>query len=186
MKSEQSTNSTAIIAQTAQWIAEVIIVLNFCPFAKKVFDQQLIFYKVVESKKLEQALATLIDECMRLDVENKIETTMIIYPNMLGDFNDYLDFLELANQLLESQNYIGIYQLASFHPNYCFDGAEAAENYTNRSPYPMLHLLRESSLNKALETYPHPEQIPVRNVKLAEQKGTDYFKKILTKIKNLK
>ncbi len=188
MEPKKPVNDNNIITQTKQWVADVIIALNFCPFAKKVFDQQGIFYKVVESKNTEEGLATLIDECVRLDNDTDLETALIIYPNMLEDFNDYLDFLELANQLLEAQNYIGVYQLASFHPNYCFDGVEldAAENYTNRSPYPMLHLIKESSLAKALETYDDPEQIPVRNVERAKQKGAAFFKKILNKIANIK
>ena len=178
MEPKKIANDNNIIAQTKQWVADVIIELNFCPFAKKVFDQQGIFYKVVESKNTEEGLAVLIDECIRLNNDTDIETALIIYSNMLEDFNDYLDFLD----------YIGVYQLASFHPEYCFDGVEldAAENYTNRSPYPMLHLIKESSLAKALEAYHDPEQIPVRNVERAKQKGVTFFKQILNKISNIK
>ncbi len=188
MSPVKQVSNSAVISQTRQWVADIIIGLNFCPFAKKVFDQQSLFYKVVESEKTEESLSVLIDECLRLDNDKEIETTLIIYSNILTDFNDYLDFLELANQLLEAQNYTGIYQLASFHPDYCFDGAEmvAAENYTNRSPYPMLHLIRESSLEKALETYDEADKIPVRNIERAKQKGVNFFKQILNKIKSAK
>ncbi len=188
MPSKKKVNNSAVVSQTKRWIEAVIIDLNFCPFAKKVFDQQTLFYKVVESEKTEEGLSIVIDECLRLDSNKEIETTLIIYPDMLEDFNDYLDFLELANQLLETQNYAGIYQLASFHPNYCFDGVamEAAENYTNRSPYPMLHLIRESRLEGALETYPDPEQIPLRNIERAKKEGAGFFKQILKQIKNTK
>lgn len=188
MAAKKPANNNNVVSQTMQWVADVIIELNFCPFAKKVFDQQRIFYKAVESKNIEEGLEALIDECIHLDNDTKIETALIIYPNMFEGFNDYLDFLELANQLLEAQNYTGIYQLASFHPDYCFDGAEvdAVENYTNRSPYPMLHLIKESSLEKALKTYDDPEQIPVRNVERAKQKGIAFFKQILNQIANIK
>ncbi len=185
MSSAKQVSPSTVVSQTKQWVLDIIIGFNFCPFAKRAFEQQSLFYKVVESKKIEESLLALIDECVRLDKNKEIETTLIIYPIMLDDFTDYLDFLDLANQLLEKQNYNGIYQLASFHPDYCFDGVaeDAAENYTNRSPYPMLHLIRESSLEKALETYAKPEQIPLRNIEQAKQKGATYFKQLLDTIK---
>ncbi len=188
MNVEKTASNSAILSQTKYWVEDVIIGLNFCPFAKKVVDKQTLFYKVVESEKTEESLSVLIDECIRLDSDKEIETTLIIYPHMLKDFNEYLGFLELANQLLETQSYSGVYQLASFHPDYCFDGVEmdAAENYTNRSPYPMLHLLRESSLEKALKTYSNPEQIPLRNIERAKQKGAAFFKQTLAQINNTK
>ena len=176
-----------IIQQTKQWLNEIVIGLNFCPFAKNVFDQELVYYKVVISKNLEEALAVLIDECQRLDHDNKIETTLIIFPDILSNFDDYLDFVALANQLLDTQNYTGVYQLASFHPDYCFNETDvnAAENYTNRSPYPMLHLLRESTLEKALKSYAEPEKIPIHNIETAKKKGRSFFIQTLNKIKNL-
>ena len=100
---------------------------------------------------------------------------MLIYANAFADFDEYLDFVSLAQGLLEAQNYEGVYQLASFHPNYCFEGAteDDAANYTNRSPYPMLHLLRESSLENALRNYPNPEMIPANNIQLLRQLGLE-------------
>ncbi|VAW94217.1 hypothetical protein MNBD_GAMMA23-2207 [hydrothermal vent metagenome] len=188
MSSVKQVSPNTVVSQTKQWVLDVIIGLNFCPFAKKVFDQQSLFYKVVEPENIEESLLALIDECMRLDKGKEVETTLIIYPTMFKEFTDYLDFLELANQLLEKQNYNGIYQLASFHPDYCFTGVaeDAAENYTNRSPYPMLHLIRESSLEKALESYTEPEQIPLRNIERATQKGSTFFKQLLNTIKHTK
>ena len=104
----------------------------------------------------------------------------MIYDNAFISFDDYLDFLELAEALLLEQDYEGIYQLASFHPDYCFEGAKQDDpaNYTNRSPYPMLHLLRESSIELALASYPHPENIPQKNIKSLRELG-------LTKIQSL-
>jgi hypothetical protein len=98
---------------------------------------------------------------------------LLIFSTSLSHFDDYLDFLHVAEQLLSAQGYEGVYQLASFHPDYCFDGANIDDpaNYTNRSPYPMLHLLRESSLEKAIDRHPHPEQIPAHNIALTRQLG---------------
>ena len=177
---------TTVISQTKQWIEAVVIGLNFCPFAKRVFDKNLITYQIANNESTVDDLISLIALCKELDQNNELETGFVIYPNKLADFNDYLDFLELANQLLCEQEYEGIYQLASFHPQYCFDGTEidAAENYTNRSPYPMLHLLRELSLEKALEQFDAPEEIPVRNIEVANQKGADFFSNILENISN--
>jgi len=123
----------------------------------------------------------LMQECARLDSESDIETTLLIYANAFKVFDDYLDFLALAEELLIDQGYEGIYQLASFHPNYCFDGASLDDpaNYTNRSPYPMLHLLRETSIERAVSSYPDVENIPQRNIALTRQLGLDKVKTLL-------
>jgi hypothetical protein len=130
---------------------------------------------------MEMCLENLIDECARLDENENIETTLLIYPKAFANFDEYLDFVEIAERLLEVEDYEGIYQLASFHPNYCFEGSNEndAANYTNRSPYPMLHLLREESLEKALETYPNPENIPENNIKLTRELGLQKLKETL-------
>ena len=173
------------IEQTKSWIEQIVIGLNFCPFAKKVFDKNAISYYVDNSEKTEDKLHTLAEICRLMDGNTVIETAFILYNSSLEGFDDYLDFLELANQLIVVQGYEGIYQLASFHPQYCFEGAEptAAENYTNRSPYPMLHLLRESSLQIAVESYKQPEKIPQKNIEAATNKGADFFINTLKKIK---
>ncbi len=170
-----------IIKQTEKWLTSFIINYNICPFAKQEFDQNRIRYAVIESNKLEHCLESLITECQRLDYETGIETTLVIFPDNFKDFDDYLDFLNIAESLLIDQQYEGIYQLASFHPDYCFDGEMASDpaNYTNRSPYPMLHLIRELSLEKALDSYPHPEKIPERNIILTRQLGQEKLQAIL-------
>ena len=157
----------------------------FCPFAKKELDQDRVRFALSEVIEFEAGLEALIQECERLDDNDQIETTLIIYSNLLTDFEDFLDFIEMANQLLSMQGYEGVYQLASFHPDYCFEGEDEndAANYTNRSPWPMLHLIREVSMGKILESYPEPELIPENNINLARKKGPDYFESILTKIK---
>ncbi|MDO6461608.1 DUF1415 domain-containing protein [Granulosicoccaceae sp. 1_MG-2023] len=164
-----------IIAASRQWVDEVVIKENFCPFAKREQDQGRIRYCVATGNGLEQAVQFFADELLRLDEEAQIETTLAIYPTGFEDFDDYLELLELAQQVLESIGYEGRYQIASFHPDYCFEGAEEddAANYTNRSPFPMLHLLREAGLNQALANYPDPESIPARNVAHAQALGRE-------------
>lgn len=167
------------------WIEQVVIAQNFCPFAKKEYDLGRVHFVLSETSEVEAGLETLIKECERLDENIDIETTLIIYSNLCADFEDFLGFIEMANQLMQMQGYEGVYQLASFHPDYCFEGEEKndAANYTNRSPWPMLHLIREESLEKVLESYPEPEMIPENNINLARKKGPEYFEKILTQIK---
>ena len=117
----------------------------------------------------------------RLDFAKEIETTLLILPNGHQDFDDYLELVDYAERLLEQQGYEGIYQIATFHPFYCFHGSEKNDpaNFTNRSPYPILQLLREESIEKALEKYPHPEKIPERNIQFAREKGITYMQALL-------
>ncbi|MBA3681539.1 MAG: DUF1415 domain-containing protein [Bacteroidetes bacterium] len=165
------------IEKTQKWIKDVVIDLNFCPFAAKALLKKSIHYSVLTNTDLKTSLEALIKEMQHLDVKEDIETTFIIFPNNFSDFEEYLDLVDVAQQLLEEEEYEGIYQLASFHPDYCFDGADKDDpaNYTNRSVYPMLHLLREESITKALSLYKHPELIPENNIKLAREKGLKYM-----------
>ena len=178
-------SESAIVHETKQWLDDVVIDLNFCPFAKKVFLQNKIHYYVDSSTRVEKSLEKLIQQCQFLDDNQNIETSFILYSSSLKTFNNYLDFLDLANELLVSEGYEGVYQIASFHPLYRFEGTEEhdAENYTNVSPYPMLHLLREHSLEQALKHYNNPEEIPLRNIQTAKQKGTPFFVDYLKSIK---
>lgn len=136
---------------------------------------------------MEHCLQTFMEECHRLDNDPGIETTLIIFPNAVPGFEDYLEMLDLAEQLLAEHNYEGIYQVASFHPHYRFAGSadDDAANYTNRSIYPMLHLLREESIDKALENYPDPESIPERNIRFAHEKGLEYMLKLRESCKEI-
>lgn len=169
------------IDATLAWLKTVVIDHAICPFAKSELDRGSIHFAVSHDTDMESCLLKLIDECVRLDGNDGIETTLLIYAGAFPDFNDYLDFLGLAEALLLKQGYEGIYQLASFHPDYCFDGATSddAANYTNRAPYPMLHLLREASLERALAHYPNPETIPARNVALTRQLGLAHMQALL-------
>ena len=127
------------------------------------------------------ALEALMKELHYLDKDEDIETSFIILPNNFADFTTYLNLVDMAEQLITKKNYEGVYQLASFHPQYCFAGEDKndAANYTNRSPYPMLHILREDSITKALENFPDPESIPEKNIAFARSKGLAYMQELL-------
>jgi len=167
-----------IIDRTKKWIIEVVIGCNLCPFAANVVKKNTIYYKVEESVERDTCLDSFMNEMERLDNDPTIETTLLIFANSFQRFDEYLDLLSLAEDRLKRNGYEGIYQVASFHPLYIF--ANSAENdpanYTNRSIYPMLHLLREGSIDKALENYNDPESIPVRNINFAREKGLAYMK----------
>lgn len=167
------------ITPTKNWVRDVIIGLNFCPFAGRAYERETIRYCIVKGN-LEKSLESLIFEYEYLQTNEKVETTLVIFPTGLDSFDDYLDFLELANLLLRDQGYEGIFQLASFHPNYCFAGVPPKDpsNYTNRSPFPMIHIIRETSLDRALAFHPDPEGIPKRNIRLAREMGEEKLKKL--------
>jgi len=161
------------IAQTRRWIVDVVVGCNFCPFAAREVKLDTIRYRVVMGKDPKEFLVAFVEECQHLNREDQVETTLLIFPEALDDFDDYLELLDEAQFLLERQGYEGVYQVASFHPQYRFADARGddAANYTNRSPYPMLHLLREERVEQALQRYPNPEKIPENNVQVARQRG---------------
>ncbi len=171
------------LAQTRHWIEQVVVGHNFCPFAKRELRRNSVRLVLDESHGMREVLTQLIAECRFLDGNPDTETTLLIMPGGFEDFLGYLDLLELAEDLLAEQGYEGIYQLASFHPDYRFADAEAddAGNFTNRSPYPMLHLLREASLDSAIGNYPDIDSIPDNNIKKARALGADYFRTLLEK-----
>jgi hypothetical protein len=167
-----------VIKQTKKWISDVVIGCNFCPFAAVPYKKGSIHYAVEYSTDLDSCLQAFILECQRLDEDESIETILLIFPDAFADFDAYLNMVEMAEELLEDQDYEGVYQVASFHPQYRFADAPDNDpaNFTNRSVYPMLHLLREDSLEKAINTYPDAEGIPERNIKFAREKGLSYMK----------
>lgn len=171
-----------VIEKTKAWLQQLVIGLNFCPFAKPVFDAGKIHYQVSTAKALEDCLKDLIDEAERLDGTERIETSLLIFPDALSEFDDFLDAVEIGDDLMLAQGYEGVYQLASFHPDYCFADSDEddAANYTNRSPFPMLHLIREKSMEMALDKYPKdPDLIPEANVKLARKLGLKKMQSLL-------
>lgn len=172
-----------IIHATQTWLTSFIIAFNICPFARREHEKNSIRYQVVDTETIEKALTALIEECEYLDAHAETETTLLILPTGLDNFDDYLDMVAIAEQLLIEQDYEGIYQLASFHPTYRFetdlDGEEDPANYTNRSPYPMLHIIRETSIDRALANYSDPENIPARNIKLTRELGLNKLRTLL-------
>lgn len=167
-----------VIDQTKKWITHVVVGCNFCPFAAREVKRNSIHYQVETSMDLNVCLEAFLQECSRLDNKEAIETALLIFPNAFQTFEAYLDLLSLAERTLKKKGYEGIYQVASFHPLYRFVDTQDndAANYTNRSIYPMLHLLREVKIEKALQHYPEPEQIPERNIQFAREKGVAYMR----------
>ncbi len=155
-----------------QWLEDVVIGLNLCPFAAKPNRNKQIKVFVSEATTEEALLADILVELTLLDTTppSELETTLVAIPNFLHDFFDYNQFLDWVDALLKQQDWQGIYQIASFHPNYCFGGADEddTENLTNRSPYPVIHLIREESMERVLKHYPNPEAIPDINIDRVE------------------
>jgi len=160
------TNIKSIKADVTYWLNSVVIGLNLCPFSHKPTRENRVRLQVSDAIDEEALLLELADEMALLDASlpDILETTLLIIPNLLQDFFDYNQFLSWTDSLLKRNGWKGVYQLASFHPNYCFAGADEndVENLTNRAPYPILHIIREASLATALN-YVDTEQIPERN-----------------------
>jgi uncharacterized protein len=176
----------SIIAQTKKWIDIVVIGCNFCPFASKEVKNNSIKY-VIDDRADEQSQLTLLKKELQYLNENaSCETTLIIYPNQYPSFEAYLAFVEQTESLLAKQKYKGVYQLATFHPQYCFEGEDPndASNYTNRSIYPMIHILREESIYKiASKQEEYLESIPGRNIAYALAHGSQYFEELIQECK---
>ncbi|WP_460570392.1 DUF1415 domain-containing protein [Flaviaesturariibacter terrae] len=168
-----------IIAQTKKWIVDVVVGCNFCPFALREVKRDSIRFQVVEGNK-PAVLSALTEALKEMDANRGIETMFLILPAHFNRFTDYLKLVDAAEALLRKAGYEGVYQVASFHPGYLFAGSrpDDAANYTNRSPYPMLHLLREESVSRAVDSYPNPERIPERNMAFAREKGLDYMQRL--------
>lgn len=171
-----------VTAQTMKWVKDFIVTLNVCPFAKREVEKESVRCVVVRSKKIDVALEELMSEIQWLDEHSETETTLLVFPTLFKDFHRYLDFVETAENLMFDQGCEGVYQLATFHPDYCFSGAEQDDvsNYTNRSPYPMLHILREESLDKAIEFYGDTTDIPNQNIRKMEALGKHKLDSIFT------
>lgn len=183
MMMKESEEHKALIAPTRQWLKDVVIGFNFCPFARREFESGRVRYRVAESRKTKLLITALLEELHFLDGHDEIETTLLIFSEGLGDFYDYLDFLGLAQLTLEEVGYDGVFQLASFHPEYVFEGEafDDASNYTNRSPSPMIHLIREASIERAVAAHRDVDGIPERNQILAREKGAEFWRALLMK-----
>lgn len=174
-------NDNIIIAQTKKWITDVVVACNFCPFAAREVKRGSIYYEVLHGADPESTIAAALNIMQLLDEDPSIETALIILPGSFENFDDYLDLVATAEGLLDENDYEGVYQVASFHPLYLFAGSTAddASNYTNRSPYPMLHFLREESVSKAVDGHPGIDDVPYNNIQYAREKGLTYMQQLL-------
>ncbi|HJS36393.1 MAG TPA: DUF1415 domain-containing protein [Pseudoxanthomonas sp.] len=163
------------ITTTSQWVERAVIGLNLCPFAKAVYVKQQVRFVLSDASTPEALLEELAEELVLLrDADpDQVDTTLIIHPDVLTDFLDYNDFLDNADAAVEALDLQGVIQVASFHPDYQFAGTmpDDISNYTNRSPYPTLHLLREASIDRAVEAFPDADVIVERNVKTLDALG---------------
>jgi hypothetical protein len=172
----------AVVAATRDWLVKAVIGLNLCPFAREVHLHDRIHYCVSVAQSEKQLLADLMRELENLHAADpaQCETTLLIHPHVLKEFLEYNAFLERADDAVAELDLEGVMQIASFHPEYQFQdaAADAIENYTNRSPYPMLHLLRESSVEKAVTTHPDTTAIYRRNIATLRKLGLDGWRRL--------
>ncbi len=172
----------AIIDATEQWLERAVIGLNLCPFAKAVHAKKQVRFVVSPATSPEQLLETLMDELQLLSdtPAETIDTTLLIHPFVLTDFLDYNEFLDVADAAVEDMHLDGELQVASFHPDYQFADTDVNDigNFTNRAPYPILHLLREDSIERAVEAFPEASAIFEKNIETMEKLGHDGWDKL--------
>ena len=161
-------SNDSVLRATRGWLEHAVIGLNLCPFAKAVWVRRLIRFSCSAATDTATLRRDLVDElCLLRDTPvEQLETTLLVHPWVLGDFLDFNDFLDTAEAALRELHLEGSVQIASFHPHYRFAGtaADDAGNASNRSPYPCLHLLRESSIDRAVAAFPQPEAIYESNI----------------------
>lgn len=177
-----NTSDEDIIAATRNWLEKAVIGLNLCPFAKAVHVKNQVRYVVSPATTPEQLLEQLMDELQRLSdtSADEIDTTLLIHPFVLTDFEDYNEFLDVADAAVEDMQLAGELQVASFHPDYQFADTHPDDitNYTNRAPYPILHLLREESIDRAVDAFPEAEAIYEKNMDTLQQLGKEGWDKL--------
>ena len=173
----------AVAAEVRLWVDKAVIGLNLCPFAKAVQAKGQVRYAVSDATDAEGALSDLEDELMRLSQTDpqEIDTTLLILHDALDDSYDFNDFEDLSDRLLKRMRLVGELQVATFHPRFQFaeTGPDDIENYTNRSPYPILHLLREASIDKAVEAFPDAAEIYEKNIETMRELGEEGWRKLM-------
>lgn len=159
-----------ILRSVKQWFEQVVVGLNLCPFARKPWLEDRIRFSVCDADNDQELLQDVLNACSWLESRPEIETLVLIVSHHLAEFEHYNQFLSLAEELLRREDLSGTFQIASFHPDYRFADTQSNDrgNWTNRSPYPLLHLLRESSISEAVASYPDVAEIPRRNIELFE------------------
>ena len=170
-------DSDTVVQDTVRWLERAVIALNLCPFAKAVHTKAQIHYVVsaaTDGRELLQDLQRELEALAEIAPDQR-DTTLLMAPVCLGDFLDFNDFLEVVDELIDAMDLGGILQVASFHPQFQFAGTEPDDvtNCTNRAPYPTLHLLREDSIDRAVEAFPEAEAIFERNIEVLEELGMD-------------
>jgi hypothetical protein len=174
---QMSVEDLRIVAATRTWVERAVVGLNLCPFARAPLVNQRVRFRVSQATDTDALLDDLCSELQSLNAADPqdCETTLLIHPHVLKDFLEFNDFLDSADAAVEVLKLEGELQVASFHPDYCFaDSApDDIENYTNRSPYPILHLLRESSIERAVDAIADPDEIYRRNIETLRRLGTD-------------
>jgi len=172
-----------VIAETRTWLEQIVIGLNLCPFAKAVYVKNQVRFVLSDATTPEALVEELAEELVLLrdTPAEEIDTTLIVHPEVLTDFLDYNDFLDNADAAIEALDLQGILQVASFHPQYQFAGVapDDVSNYTNRSPYPTLHLLREDSVERAVAAFPDPDVIVERNIETLDKLGVEGWMRLL-------
>lgn len=176
-----------VIAITQKWVETFVLGLNLCPFARHPYRTGRIRYVVFEGEDLDLLTELLATELQYLDntPPSVCETTLIILKEALPEFLDYLDYLEVAEYVVEQIKFEGVFQIASFHPDYQFEDTlpTDVENYTNRSPYPLLHILREDSVERSIEAFPEVGDIPAQNIEMMNKIGSEKIKQMLNDVK---
>lgn len=174
-----------VIAAMREWLEKAVIGLNLCPFAKAVYVKNQVRFVVSTARSLDGWLEDLdreLDFLAAADPET-IDTTLLIHPTLLPDFLDFNDFMQLAEAAVDEHGLEGVIQIASFHPRFQFEGTAPDDlgNYTNRAPFPTLHLLREASITRAVAAFPEAETIYQRNIETLEELGQSGWDALLAK-----
>lgn len=171
-------NTEAIISAVRTWVEQIVVAESLCPFARRPLEADQIRFTVTDADNKIALLASLSDEVDLLTQNPTVETTLLIHPGVLDDFFAYNQFLDDVDELIRSKDMEGVFQIASFHPEYQFAGTapDDAENYSNRSPYPLLHLIREASIEAAIESFDDIEGVPERNIHHLRTIGAEALK----------
>ncbi|WP_020560322.1 DUF1415 domain-containing protein [Thiofilum flexile] len=185
--SEQENEHAAVLQATRCWVEQWVVKENLCPFAGKPVRENRVLYQVSHAQRPKQLLSDLTQALEHLahTPVQELETTLLIHPNVLQDFGVYNAFLDQVDDLLLELDLEGEIQVASFHPHYQFADTDYddVENFTNRSPYPMLHLIREASIEQAIDYHPNIDAIPIRNIEHVRNLGIEHMRTLLAQCK---
>ena len=170
----------AIIDAVSLWIENVVIGLELCPFARSVYDNQQIRYRVSRSEHVDELMFDLHQEISWLASQPETDTSLLIIPCQMDEFSEFNQMLDQAESLLDAYDWQGVFQLASFHPFYQFADCQPQDrqNWSNRAPYPILHILRESSVEQAIQHFPEIDEIPRKNIEKLNSMSEECFTKI--------